>query len=438
MSTYAIVKPAPRARTAGRRAWVNIRRRASLALVCFLLIVLLPSEGYLGPARSNLVIGRTIGPHGFRLAAWEVQALGGKIGDLLTRPGHDLTAAQQHDLVIAYFDTIGRIGRLNRQIERIYADPQERDPRAAAASIQVELDELRALQQQRRPAVERILEQQTAEVLAAAGLTVGGVVWPPVRFRFSESPAYLIVSPRDRILVQKGVFVDPELSVAQMEQIEEEVQSQLDVSALIEGTGGFSAYPTMIIEYPDLGWTLNTIAHEWAHTYLVFYPLGWHYLDSGETRTLNETVASIVGDEIGRQVLARFYPEEVPPADWPRPLAMRADWWERPARRPFDFAAFMRQTRLRVDTLLAAGRVTEAEAYMEARRQEAVAHGYALRKLNQAYFAFHGSYAVGPAATDPIGGKLRALRQKSGSLAAFVHTVARITSVAELDAALGR
>jgi len=73
---------------------------------------------------------------------------------------------------------------------------------------------------------------------------------------------------------------------------------------------------------------------------------------------------------------------------------------------------------------------------MEARRKILVARGYLIRKLNQAYFAFHGSYAVGASATDPIGGKLRALRQRTGSLADFVRTVAKITSVADLDAAL--
>ena len=70
----------------------------------------------------------------------------------------------------------------------------------------------------------------------------------------------------------------------------------------------------------------------------------------------------------------------------------------------------MRTTRLKVDTLLAQGKIAEAEAYMEAQRQVIVNHGYALRKLNQAYFAFHGSYAEGPSATDPIGPKLRALQ----------------------------
>jgi hypothetical protein len=98
----------------------------------------------------------------------------------------------------------------------------------------------------------------------------------------------------------------------------------------------------------------------------------------------------------------------------------------------------MRETRLYVDRLLSEGRVAEAESYMEARRKTLVEHGYIIRKLNQAYFAFHGSYAVGPSATDPIGGKLRALRQRSKGLAEFVRTVARITDVTGLDAAISQ
>lgn len=40
---------------------------------------------------------------------------------------------------------------------------------------------------------------------------------------------------------------------------------------------------------------------------------------------------------------------------------------------------------------------------MDQRRVELQAHGYFLRKLNQAYFAFHGTYADSPASTSPIG-----------------------------------
>ena len=47
---------------------------------------------------------------------------------------------------------------------------------------------------------------------------------------------------------------------------------------------------------------------------------------------------------------------------------------------------------------------------MDACWLELLEQGYVIRKLNQAYFAFHGSYAVGTSATDPIGGKLRSLR----------------------------
>jgi hypothetical protein len=411
-----------------------IRRRLLLATVCLLIVFGVPSEGYLGQARSDFFVDQATGSHGFRLGAWEVQALAQKAHDLVTRPGSDLTPQAQHDQVATHFDAIGHADELNSRIGHIYADPKELSPRQAAAPLQAELDALRATQAERRPAVEWIIEQQTAIVLHDQGLDTAGAVWPPVRFQFTESPYDLIVSPRERIVVERTVWLDPALPVSTMEQIETRVESGLAVSALVEGTGGFSAYPTMVVESTDLEWVLSTVAHEWVHTYMFFRPLGWHYADSGETRTMNETTASIVGDEIGRLVLERFYPEKVPPPDLPRPLSMLP---ESPAKPKFGFGEFMRETRLTVDQLLAQGHVEEAEAYMEAQRQELTTHGYYLRKLNQAYFAFHGSYAVGPSATDPIGGKLRALRHSARSLAAFVHTVARLTSVAELDAALG-
>jgi hypothetical protein len=154
-------------------------------------------------------------------------------------------------------------------------------------------------------------------------------------------------------------------------------------------------------------------------------------------RTINETVASMVGAEVSQIVLEKFYPELVGPAPWPRPLTMREDWLSsKPVEPAFEFGAFMRETRLRADKLLAEGKVAEAEQYMESRRQELVDRGYAIRKLNQAYFAFHGSYAVGSGATDPIGGKLRALRARVSSLPEFLKTVSRFVRGEDLDAAL--
>jgi hypothetical protein len=408
-------------------------RRGLLATICVLMALLVASEGYLGEPRTLLIAKRAIGGQGFQLAAWEAQALQQKLRATLSRPGDDLAPIQQHDLVVDYFDTVDRINHLSREIERIHANPKEHNPLAAAAPLQAELDRLRAEQEQRRPAVERILQHQIGTILADTGLTTIGKVWPPVLFQFTESPDVLIISPRDRIVMQNGVHLTPGAPVSEMEQIEAQVEGQLDVSVLIEGTGGFSVYPTMVIAHPDLGWVLDTIVHEWMHTYLVFYPLGWSYFKSPDTRTLNETTATIVGNELGQVALARFYPDKVPPpgaSDEPAQSGMAS------SRPRFDYGQTMRETRLHVEKLLAEGRIEEAEAYMEAQRRVLVANGYNLRKLNQAFFAFHGSYAVGPAATDPIGQKLVALREGSPNLLAFVETVRGITTEAELEAVL--
>jgi hypothetical protein len=407
-------------------------------LVVGFVLVAVGGEAYAGPAARTLAIRRALGGAGFNFVAWEGQALGQKAGDLLTRPGAELSETEQTALVRDYFASIRRSRELTHDIEHTYADPAVEDRAAAAVPLEAELDALRQAQAERRPAVEWILEQQTAAALTAAGLDTATGVFPPVRFQFTESPNILLVSPRDRIVLEDSQHVNPALPLAEVEHIETTLDQSLNASTLIESTGGISTYPTMVVEEPNLEWVLSTIAHEWAHTYLFFRPLGQHYYDSGDTRTLNETAASIIGDELALELMLRFYPELVGPASWPRPLASEPDWWQRrPEDRPFEFGDFMRQTRLETDRLLADGKIEAAEGYMEARRQELAARGYLIRKINQAYFAFHGTYATGPAATDPIGGKLRALRARSASLADFVHTIAQITGVTDLESALG-
>ncbi len=430
--TASIARPKPRL-SVGH----SLRRWLGRAAVYLFLILFVVSDGYIGAARIDFAVRQAIAGTGFPLAAWEVQAISQKVRDAVGRPGKNLSLQEQHDLVLAYFDGVSRIEQLTAEIERIYADPSLTNHASAAAPQQAELEALRATQEARRPAVERILEQQVGEVLTDLGLATAGHVWPPVRFQFTESPNYLILSPRNRIAVERGVYLDPTLPVAEMERIEAQLQAGLDMSALVDGTGGFSSYPTMVLAYSVPEWVIDTVAHEWLHTYMLFRPLGWHYYDSGGMRTINETVASIFGGEVSRQVMLRFYPDRVRPEAWPRPLSMRRDWLD-PAETgdDFDFGAFMRSTRLEVDRLLAAGHIEGAEVFMEAQRRVLVERGYGLRRLNQAYFAFHGSYAVGSAATDPIGGKLRLLRQSAGSLDKFVRIVARFNDPSDLDAAL--
>ena len=95
----------------------------------------------------------------------------------------------------------------------------------------------------------------------------------------------------------------------------------------------------------------------------------------------------------------------------------------------------MNETRLRVDELLAEGRVEEAEAYMEERRELFIANGYVIRKLNQAFFAFYGGYqsgTPGEGGSDPIGPAVQAIRDASPSIHAWIGYLRGVTTRDEL------
>ena len=68
---------------------------------------------------------------------------------------------------------------------------------------------------------------------------------------------------------------------------------------------------------------------------------------------------------------------------------------------------------------------------MEERRQLMVANGHFIRKINQAFFAFHGSYATSAASISPIDGQLEQLRSRSDTLEDFLKRVAGFGSYQE-------
>jgi hypothetical protein len=80
---------------------------------------------------------------------------------------------------------------------------------------------------------------------------------------------------------------------------------------------------------------------------------------------------------------------------------------------------------------------------MEARRALFVKHGYLIRKLNQAYFAFYGAYNADPdgapaAGRDPVGPAVQALRARSRSLGDFLRQIATVRDFADLQQRLAR
>src|SRR5690606_1987262 len=132
---------------------------------------------------------------------------------------------------------------------------------------------------------------------------------PPVQFTFVEPPRKLVVSPRDQITTIYTQMLTAEMSLSEVKAHEASYEAGYNVSAYITNIGGLGAFPTMVVDQASLEWILSTIAHEWAHNYLTFFPLGINYFTNADLTTMNETVADLVGDEIGARALHTFYPE---------------------------------------------------------------------------------------------------------------------------------
>ena len=269
----------------------------------------------------------------------------------------------------------------------------------------------------RGPPLVNALASVLSRELSMAGIpTVGGSVFPPVLFVLTEPPRSLIVSPRTEIRLSSYALVDGDLPLDKVQELERSVE-RIDVSALVVEIGGIATYPTLIPPDTPPARALQAIAHEWTHTALFLRPLGRAYSRSGETRAINESTADVVGEEISRRVIERLGVSPTIAAESPRTV---------------DFRRTLRSIRLTVDQLLADGDVAGAEAYMEQARQVLKAEGFGIRRLNQAYFAFHGNYAEGPAGSTEIPDRLRELRARSTSLGDFLARVGEVTSLAEL------
>ena len=377
------------------------------------------------------------GPHRFDWSSYEVRTILEKLVShtLGADQPQGMDDEQQVRAVRDYFALVQEIGRLEGEI----AVKRAREGEAAdTVGLQAQLEELRAERLRSENLAENIIRRQAQEVLSSEGITLRlpflqGWVLPPVEFEFQSSPDFLVISRRDRIERIATVSLQPGLSLERIEEIED-YTDQLDVSSLVVPTGGVGAYPTVIVENTSLDFALRVVTHEWIHNYLFFHPLGQHYADSHELSSMNETVASMAGDELSLELARRYYPDiyerRIAEMDRERSAALEPIHEDE-----FSYNAHMRKTRIHVEELLELGLVEEAEAYMEQRRQKLVEMGYYLRKLNQAYFAFYGSYAAGKgwaAETNPIGDQMRGLRETSSSLAQFLDTVSRMSTYEEL------
>lgn len=380
-------------------SWV--RRALELGLFGVVLVALLGAPGA-QPETLDYRIYQAAERRAFNPAGYMVEALAGRAAEAWLPLGTAQAAMAPADEVAT--------------VKRYLAGPRRADP---------------AL----RDEAERILQRQIAESLADLNVEwpVFGEerVFPPVQFEFTALPDVLIVSRRDRIERITGQTLKGDTSDAEAAAIEAQADSN-GVSSLVVKIGGLGVYPSMIPPVNSLEWLVPTLAHEWAHQFFALHPIGWRYALDLERDpnmvALNESAAEMIGDEVGWHALERFYGLQ-------RPDPATANAASTTTGQASDFSRRLRASRERVDALLAAGQVDEAERFMEEVRQGLVADGYRIRKLNQAYFAFYGAYAAGgqgAGGADPVGEAVRLLRRRSASIADFVNTMAWLTGPEDL------
>ena len=368
-------------------------------------------------------------PYRYSITGWEVRNFPDKWLHMLSTllPGREKSDSERREELYRYFD-LGRELLIARDaLNRAMSDPSVGGEASLEGEVERVADERTAL----RDGVEETIESVLSTAIRESGLSEWErFVFPPVDIRLAGPPVLLLTSPRDRIERQHEVLVEPDISLVVRERLEDRMMAENDVAALSFQVAGLAAYPASVLDIIPLDDTFRASAHEWMHHYMAFRPLGQKMFTSAEMVTLNETLADMVGREIGDRARERLLEgverPSIPAAPLPAPESGRHDRGEH-----FGFSEEMRETRLRVDELLAEGKVDEAEAYMEERRLYFVENGYPIRRLNQAYFAFHGTYAENAASSSPIAGQLHRFRELSPDLRTFVLRMADISSYSQ-------
>lgn len=421
------------------KSWKRwLKSGVSLLLLLFISV----GEAPLPLQNRALRLDILSGSKSFDFITWEITALTRKAAYGLLAPQRFMTEENRSRFVLTYLANVWEAQSLSYDIANTYSDPAVADPEQATAAQQESLAALREELAQQSPIAEAILGEQISRVLADSGFGCCRQILPPVSGTCTPLPTVLIISPRARIesIYQNELVTG--LNAAQRQALETKIEAaEPDLSAYVTSIGGLSAYPAMLLESSSIDRIADVMTHEWTHHYLLPAPLGWHYFDAEETRTINETTASLMGEWGGQEVVRRFYvPILTVTKSLPDPLASEEEGEEGPqpdAPASFYFHAEMHETRVAVDRLLEEGQITAAEQYMERRRRFFAAHGYRLRRLNQAYFAFHGAYASRPsggaAGSDPLGPAVRQLWALSETPYDFVRQISRVTTLGELE-----
>lgn len=379
------------------------------------LIVAVVAGGILGTGMAASMQRAELGDYHYSLVQWQAETTPGVLFRLAgIEP--DVDAKEEEAILQTYFRLTSEIREEEEQVE----PDRER------------IAELRSAREEYTRDTERIIRDYVDDAITTAGLQQTlplfddvSFTWPPVEFKLAEAPNILVRSPRDTIRRYGDTMIRGDLTLDDIEDVEGKADDEDSVSMVIS-IGGIASYPAIISADRNYWGVVELAAHEWLHHYLAFYPLGQQWFKGGDAFTLNETVANIGGRALASIVHERHpvsFPDGADGSMRERPEAT-VDRHER-----------LRRLRVQVDALLELGMVDEAERLMDETQGFLMQHGVPIRRLNQAYFAFFGTYgdtaAAGP---DPIGEGMAAVWEATQEdVALFIELVRDIKTVADLD-----
>ncbi|HEX5417185.1 MAG TPA: hypothetical protein VFZ25_16090, partial [Chloroflexota bacterium] len=288
--------------------------RIVVLLVAAVVMFAVPRVG--GPPTLDWRLAQVARERSFNLWQWEGQTLVGRAWQNVTAPA----SSDQPAVVWRYAALVRQTNQTLARRDELWAKRAVTGSADGLAETQDEVDRQEAELARLRPIVEVTVSRETADELARRGLPpnqyvrAGGPpfallrvdVVPPVFFQIGPLPRLLVIAPVDRVALIGSVLLRADLSTDQIDQLETNADG-LGVSSVVTDIGGLAAYPSMLPDDESTRDLLITVAHEWTHHYLAFRPLGQSYFGSYDMREINETVADMVGHEVGDAVYRQTY-----------------------------------------------------------------------------------------------------------------------------------
>ncbi|HAL48241.1 MAG: hypothetical protein FI707_09410 [SAR202 cluster bacterium] len=412
-----------------RGRWKRWRARIGITLLLAVLMLIRVDNFKLTPV--EIIASDYL----FSIPTWEIQNFPRKwlhgLWELI--PGNKPSREERLVIVDEFLQTARKVQKEEDRIEGLLIRRNATQGSGAATKAEAPtreyLDELIDLHGDLQGRAEEAVEAELSTLLVEMGFSTWfGLIWPPVDIRFEEPPTLLVLSPRDRISLTSSILLDSDIKGVDRDEIEQQILKDHDLVAYVDDLAGLATYPAFVSDLYTTRTVMRTVTHEWLHSYFFFKPLGQNYRASDEMFTINETTADIIGRELGDIVFERMGGD----------LTVSASRYAPAEDRNPQFTKVMRDTRKRVDELLAEGLIEEAEQHMREQQWFLRLRGYGLRKLNQAYFAFRGRYAESPASVSPVGDQLKELRELVPSAGDFIRLMAEVGSLGEFEALIER